>query len=447
MDLMKNTEGMSIRVINQCFLLALFFVSTSTALTSVFVWLTYLTFPVALYSSKELREGLRLRPAVLAFALFILFILGTSWSIAPTNEAGDGVGKYIKLLLIPIGIALAWRDKTLTRRGIIYFMAGAAVLAFSSYLARFGLIPNSIGIKRPVDPTNAVVFKNHITTGIILGFAAVASFAYYAYAMTMRTRLFSLALGVFFAIPIIFLTQGRTGYVVLLVGLLTLSLLRFHANLKMLLTSILTAAVLFVGFYIVSDNFKARADHLVLEFKNPTTLEFKNPSDEEGSEQNSSGIRLLFYRSGLKLILEHPFLGSGTGSFQEGFSPIAKMIWPENHPFHSHRHQPHSELILIGVQLGAAGLILYLALMASLTFAGHGKPYYAADFLSLLCVVFFTSAIFNSLLWDVTEGHWFTLLAGCLYAQVRRGGAIQGESGGGKVAITEASMMNTETTS
>ncbi|WP_158590468.1 O-antigen ligase family protein [Noviherbaspirillum cavernae] len=397
------------------FVLALFFVSTSTALTNVFVWLAYLSFPFALYADRELRDGLRLRPSLLALALFGLFILGTLWTIAPANEVRGGIGKYLKLLLIPLGMALAWRDDKLTKRAMIAFMAGAAILAVSSYLARLGLVPGSIGIKRVPDPHNAVVFKNHITTGVLLGFAAVACFAYYHYAATTRTRILSIVGGLFFAFPIIFLTQGRTGYIVLFVGLMVLSLARFHARPKMLVISIMTVLMLFAGTYFMSNNVKSRVQRLVSEMEN-------HSGSPAGSEVfSSSGIRLAFYRGGLRLIAENPLLGSGTGSFQEAFSPIAKTVWPVGSEMQSRRHQPHSEIILIGVQLGAAGLVLYALLMASLAFGGRKNASYAADCVLILCGVFFISAMFNSLLWDVTEGHWFALLAGCLYAQARRG--------------------------
>jgi O-antigen ligase len=401
------------RLARQFLLLALFFVPFSTALMNVFVAFTYIAFLFALVANRELRQGTKRVPSMLALGLFILLLIGSAWSIAPEKEILQAIGKYAKLLLIPIGLALAWRDATLPRRALVWFLAGAAVLALSSYLVWLNLMPSSsrewwrIG-----DATNAVAFKNHITMGVILGFSTLVCLNYCFYAASVRAKLSAIGAAIFFAFPIIFLTQGRTGYVVLFVGLLALCALRFRANWKMLVASMLAAVVLFAGFYSVSDNFKTRTDHLVAEIKNYSSSQ----------ELNSSGIRLSFYRAGLQLLAEHPVLGNGTGSFPEGFAPTAAKLWPPGHPFHLARHQPHSELVLFGVQLGAVGLIVYLSLLVSLAGAVRKNRSCETDNLLLMCVIFGTAAIFNSLLWDTTEGHWFTLLAGCLYAQVRKPG-------------------------
>ena len=408
---MTNFGNASERLARQLLLLALFAVPFSTALTNVFVVLTYLIFLLALATNRELKNGLKLTPSLLAIGLFGLFLAGVTWSIAPQKESLHALGKYTKLFLIPIGLALAWRDDTLPRRAIVWSLAGAGVLALSSYLVWLNLMPaSSHGWWRIGNASNAIAFKNHITMGVILGFSGLICLNYYFYAQSTRAQILSIGTSVFFAFPIIFLTLGRTGYVVLFVGLITLCILRFRTNWKWLVASLLAATTLFAGFYSASDNFKQRTDHLVTEIKNYSSSQ----------ELNSSGVRLSFYRAGVQLIIENPVLGLGTGSFSEGFAPTAMKLWPVDHPFHLARHQPHSEVVLMGVQLGIVGLLLYFSLLVSLAAAARKSASYETDNLLLLCVIFGTAAIFNSLLWDTTEGHWFTLLAGCLYAQIKK---------------------------
>lgn len=421
---MTNFGNASESLARQLLLLALFVVSFSTALTNVFVALTYLVFLLALATNRELRNGLKLAPSILAIGLFGLFLAGVTWSIAPQKEIVQALGKYMKLFLIPIGIALAWRDDTLPRRAIVWSLAGAAVLALSSYLVWLNLMPASrhdwwhIG-----DASNAFAFKNHITMGVILGFSALICLNYYFYALSTRGRLLSIGAGVYFVFPVIFLTQGRTGYVVFFVGLLTLCILRFRSNWKMLVVSMLTATMMFVAFYSVSDNFRQRTGHLIAEIKDYSSSDQMHLSGtrfSDSGEVNSSGIRLGFYKAGLQMIAQHPIFGLGTGSFAEGFVLTAKKLWPGNSPEFAMRHQPHSEVILIGVQLGVVGWIMYFSLLGSLLGGARKSRSWEAASLSILVVIFGTAAIFNSLLWDVTEGHWFVLLAGCLYAQVRK---------------------------
>jgi O-antigen ligase len=395
-------------------LLAIFSVPFSIALTNIFVVLAFVAFLPVLLSDRRTLEALKSLPSVLAIGLFALILLSSLWSIAPQAEVVQAIRKYSKLLLIPIGLALARSDNALPRRAIVWFIAGTAVLALSSYLVWLDLMPASrLGWWDTGGFKNAVAFKNHITIGILLGFSTLICLSYYFYASSVRQRLAAICSGIFFAFPIIFLTQGRTGYVVLFVGLVTLCILHFRANWKILSVSLIATAVMFAGFFSMSDNFKLRTTHLISEFEN-----YSN-----SKEMNSSGIRISYYRAGLLLMAEHPVFGLGAGSFSEGFSPTAKKLWPGNDPHSGVRHQPHSEVILIGVQLGVIGLIMYFSLLASLMAAARKSNSYEADTLLLLCVVFGTGAIFNSLLWDATEGHWFALLAGCLYAHVRQSSA------------------------
>lgn len=417
----KNTALRSARIF---FLLSIFVVPFSTALTNFFVIFTCLTFLLAVCSDRKLLDTAKFAPSILALGLFVLFLLGSVWSIAPQKEILQALGKYMKLFLIPIGLALAWHDDTLPRRAIVWFLVGAAVLALSSYLVWRNMMPaSSYNWWRIGDINNATAFKNHITMGIILGFSSLICWNYFFYTSSLSSRLLSIGSGVYFAFPVIFLTQGRTGYVVLFVGVVTLCVLRFRSIWKMLVVSILTATTMFVGFYSVSDNFKQRTSHLISEIKDYSSsnqMHLSGTRFSDSGEVNSSGIRLSFYKAGLQIIAQNPIFGLGTGSFSEGFAPTAKKLWPQNSPEFSTRHQPHSEMILIGVQLGSAGLIIYMSLLGSLIGVTRKSNSWEASSLSILVVIFGMAAIFNSLLWDVTEGHWFVLLSGCLYAQARR---------------------------
>src|SRR3982074_62008 len=102
---MINFNNVTERAVQQFFLLALFFVPFSTALMNVFVAVTYLACLLALSLNgqlrKSLRESIKFIPSILAILLFVLFLLGITWSIAPPDEIKNAVGKYSKLFLIP----------------------------------------------------------------------------------------------------------------------------------------------------------------------------------------------------------------------------------------------------------------------------------------------------------------------------------------------------------
>lgn len=385
------------------FLLALFSVSFATALTNLFAVLTCAGFVLSLSGSPALRRVLRSPPALLALALLALFIVGASWSIAPRADIVQALKKYAKLLILPIGIALSWRDPTLPARALRWFLAGAGVLAASCYLVWVGHMPtSSLGWWRVGDAKDSFAFKNHITIGILLGFAALDCFLKATYSAGARKRMLAIAAGIFFSIPIVFLNQGRTGYVALFVGLSTLFLLRARLTPLRTLFGLGAIVLLFVGFYATSPNFKSRTDDLIREVQT-----------QDGRTPN--GLRMSFFQVGFQVIADNPVLGLGTGSFAEAYAPTAKKVWPEGSELAVARHQPHSEFVLVAVQLGLLGALVYFAMLGTLGAAALAGRSYETDSLALLWTIYVVTSSFNSLLWDPTEAYWFLMLAGCLY--------------------------------
>jgi O-antigen ligase len=393
-------------------LLSLFFVSFSTALLNVFAGLLLIAFVLAALANPSLLKPLKLSPAVLALILYGMLILAWSWSVAPQDEVFQAISKYRKLLFLPIALALVWYDGRLARKGFIAFMAGAAFLTIGCYLVWLNWLPaDKYNWWKAGTPSNAFAFKSYITIGILLGFAAGACWAYYIYAPTFRTRLLSILGGILFAFPVLFLMVGRTGYVVVLCVCVGLVVLRFRTNWKMLIGGLLVICAMFAVIYNVSDKVKARAENMIHEVHDY----------ENTNELNSSGTRLTFYVAGIEMFRKHPFFGTGTASFAENFVPTAhRLAPPDYHEFYNVRAQPHSEVVLMAVQLGIVGIVLYFALLATLGLVFLKQRTYQADLLFLLCISFAVPACFNSLMWDITEGYWFVLLAGCLYAAARR---------------------------
>ena len=152
---------------------------------------------------------------------------------------------------------------------------------------------------------------------------------------------------------------------------------------------------------------KSRTDDLVTE------LRTERP-------RSPNGLRLSFMRASLGVVASHPLLGLGTGSFAQAYAPIALADWPAGSGMALARHQPHSEFLLVAVQLGLLGMLVYFSMLASLGSAALRQRSIEADSLALLWVIYVVTSAFNSLLWDTTEAHWFLLLAGCLYVGALR---------------------------
>ncbi|MDQ1829517.1 O-antigen ligase family protein [Massilia scottii] len=394
------------RAVQYLLLLTLFCVPFSTWLTNVFAGLCVLCFAGALATSAPLRAAVRTPPALLALGLLALLAIGASWSIGPQADIVSALKKYARLLVLPIAVATSMRDRAMPARALAAFLGGATVLATSNYLVWHDLMPTSrLGWWRIGDAKDAFSFKNHITIGILLSFATVVSMLGATYVQGARARVACLVAGVLFSVPIIFLNQGRTGYVTLFVGMVVLFLLRVRFTVLRTIFGVGAIVLLFVGFYASSNNFKARTDDLITEVR----------TDQKRSP---NGLRMSYLRAGTGIIVAHPLAGLGTGSFAEVYAPTARQDWPEDKLAET-RHQPHSEFLLIGAQLGLPGLLLYFAMLGSLLRPALAVRSFHADALVLLWAIYVVSSSFNSLLWDVTEAYWFLLLAGSLYASAR----------------------------
>lgn len=389
------------RTVQYCLLLALFAVPFATALMNLFAALALLGALAGLAASPPTRRALRLTPSILALLLLAAFVAGAAWTIAPQPDLVSALKKYAKLLILPVAVGLAWRDRSLAGRAVRWYAAGSLVLAAACYLVWFDLMPES-DWWRVGDQADSFAFKNHITIGILLSFSATGSFLYASYAHTWRARLAWVAGGAFCTVPVIFLSQGRTGYLSLLLGLLVVFPLRVRLSARNVLAGLAAIALLFGAFYATSSNIQLRAGELVDEISNH-------------KQHSPNGLRASFMLTGIELFKAHPVAGNGTGSFAEGYAPEARRVWGPGSHFGEARHQPHSEVMNVAVQLGLAGLALYIALLASLLRPALRLRTRQTDLLVLLWVIYTFCSIFNSLLWDPTEAFWFLILAGCLY--------------------------------
>jgi O-antigen ligase len=401
------------RVASQLVLLALFSVAFSTALTNVFVGLGYIVFAGAVATSRPLRDVLRqprlMAPGLLALALLALYLLGSTWSIAPRADLLTALKKYSRLLILPMVVALAWRDTRMPGRALAYCLAGIGVLVLSIYLTSVGMMPqSSLGWWRvSADTRDAFVFRNHIAIGILLSFASSAALLLASHAHAWRRRAPALAGALLTALPIMFLSQGRTGYLLLLLGWMTVFLLRVRLTPLRVVAAALALALLGAGVYASSPNVKSRTDDMVNEIQHDKV-------------QSPNGLRVSFIEEGLRMFAAHPIIGLGTGAFARAYEPVALRNWPPGSEMAVSRHQPHSEFVLAAVQLGVIGLAAYFAMLGSLARATFGARTLERDVLALLLAIYVVASSFNSLLWDTTEAHWFLLLSGCLYVAVRR---------------------------
>jgi O-antigen ligase len=337
-------------------------------------------------------RALRHHPATLAvLPLVVALLLAAFYSSAPWKEVMDSLGKYRGLFFL-LPFILLFSDPQSRRWGYRAFLLAMLITLLLSYAMAVLCLPLGKG-----EPENPFVFKNHITQGILLALAAYlwalqALRGHYRIWQIWHASLALLALG-----NVLFMTQGRSGYLVA-AGLLLLFL--FQAlRWRGLLLGILAVAALSAGGYHFSDTLRERVGATQVEIV----------AWQAGNLETSTAKRLEFLKNTAALFAQHPWLGTGTGSFSHEYKQLSGMSSA------ALTVNPHNEYLMMGVQLGLPGILLLLWMLAVLWRASYRLGEYSAPAQGLLLALAL-GGLFNSLLMDFTESHAFAYLAGLFYA-------------------------------
>jgi O-antigen ligase len=131
---------------------------------------------------------------------------------------------------------------------------------------------------------------------------------------------------------------------------------------------------------------------------------------EQGITEGSTAMRYEFVKNSLILITQHPWIGSGTGSFDQEYQ---QLIADQNMRL---TRNPHSEYLMIAVQWGLIGLSLFLYLLYRLWQLSDLLPNANRWMAQGLVITMIAGCLVNSLWLDTTEGHLFAYLIGLFYS-------------------------------
>jgi len=322
--------------------------------------------------------------------LFGFFIVGLSYSSVSYTDAFSMLLKYIELIFILLLTAFLSTERYRYWAWNAFIISSVLILIIS-YLMDVGVLSlNNLG-----DPT----YKSRITHSIFISFFGFFC-AHKAYDGKAYQKLYWLMF-IACAYNLFFIVQGRTGQLIAVSLVLLFALQRFTKRglvLTVLIVGILM--VLFLNFSDKATRFNEGVVNLQSDLK---------PGPEQS--QTSMGQRYMFWRYTLQLIAEKPLLGHGTGSFAKEYERIAsnETMMAKN---------PHNEFLMVSVQLGAVGLLIYLGFLASQYYLSKKLPNqekYVAQGLLLTLII---TSLFNTPIMDHTEGYWFTMMIALCYSSL-----------------------------
>lgn len=366
--------------------------SAEAITVSIFAVLALLTLDLSRLRAVILRPA-----ALIPVLLFLLLLIGVSWSTETPGVAIRWVGPYAKLLLIPLLIASAFTPKQVLQIGF-GFLAACLILLVLSWAS----------ILWPSGPwgwfkTVGVPVKDNAVQS---GCFALCAFGLAFAALKMRDRLGSrtaLAMGMLalaFSVNIFFISVSKTG-LLMVAALLALFIIHSGGWRRMLLLTFPSLLVIAIAIWL-SAPAQRRLEGFVADMRAAKTSD----------ESISTASRLDFWSKGLKFVQQSPVYGHGTGSIRPLYQSLEATM-PS--PYGEATADPHNQFLAVALQVGLLGGFLLLAMWFV-----HLAMFIGRDFASVMgqAVVLqnILGSLFNSHLSTVTQGMLYCLAVGLLGA-------------------------------
>lgn len=377
----------------------------STSLVAIFV-VAFLLCLIPAFDLKLFVQSLK-RPAGLApIALFALAVIGTLWASDISWVARvQGLGPVVKLLLVPAFIYQFQRSG----RGLwvaVAFLASCTIVLLVSWI--MSIDPNLVIESGKVA---GVPVKNPISQSqefVLCAFGALGAAVIFFKSRNKKLSVLMVILAAAFLTNIIFVATSRTILVCIPVLLAIFARVYLQRRAAAILLVVALAAI--AGAWSTSSYLRWRASALYTEYQ----------QYQETNAVTSTGQRLEFWRKSIRFIENAPLFGHGTGTIKYLFE---KDAIGQTGASADVVNNPHNQTLNVAVQWGLLGVIALYAMWIAHLMLFAAKPGLAA-WIGLAAVVEnIVSSLFNSHLFDFTEGWLYVLAVGVAGGIVLRGGA------------------------
>ncbi len=337
--------------------------------------------------------------SVMALFLFGLLALGLFASDQPIRESVNILLKYSDLLFIPL-FAYYFREQKYRQRALYAFGISMGVILTLSYFLKTGVI-GPTGLLRGSEQS-PVVFKFRVTHNYFMAFGAF-TFTWLALNAPKKSVMRAVFGGaaILACANVVFMVAGVTGYITLaaLAAWAMASLLPRRLALGGLVATTMGIIVLLNVPSTISNRVESLG------------REFNAWSPGVAQRDSSAGLRLEFWDNTLKVIVDNPILGVGTGAFASAYAE--KVLGTDMVP----ATNPHNEYLMITAQIGLLGLVTMITLLVS---QWRAAPLLASpmerNLARGLVLAMSVGCIFNSFLLDHAEGLFYAWLSGLLFA-------------------------------
>lgn len=336
------------------------------------------------------------KPLFILIALFCLWDLGANLlggnSLIDSLQALRRVRKFFFVLLLwPLFASPRVARHALLSLGATVCLLAAANLVWTLVLHHPGMMtsfmPNMYG---------------QILVGMVLLLAHGAIEGRY------RPWLLS-ALALLLVASLFWVSNRRTGYVLLAVGSLCLFFLLWQRQsgrrqLILLISGIVLLSLLLL-LASLSPKVQVRVALIFSEYQ-----QFFLMSPQQRSQlETSVGLRLQYYVSSWSIVQDHFWTGTGSLNFKQLFWEVNRDMGATNPQVFA--PNPHNEYLYMWTTKGLIGLLLYLGIFVqACRLAARRSEAWQRHGLWIFVCLFLTSILFNSMSIDMVEGHFMMLV-------------------------------------
>lgn len=368
----------------------------STALISISELFITIVWSVLIFFTGDIKNNLRfsfsLPFVIIGLTLFTWLTLQIFHSNSTLQESLEHLGKYRELLLLPLLLFFLRKSSKASYRLYYTFLFLMAFTVLHSWGQFFGIFTETLIGEQPHTST-----LGRIAGAIMLAFSCFAYLeeALNAYRKTSKTWFIWGILFLMASIALLFFFEGRTGLVIYLTlaGLLGW---RFLGTKGMLLNVFILITLLSIAFFF-NTGINQRLNESIMELSQLGQADFSQ----------FVGYRSELYSKTWVLLPQALPLGAGTGSFSIDMT-VAHA------PLKVTFENPHNEYLLILYENGIIGLLL-LVLFFIYTWLYTNKCSEKQKWLiRYLIITLVIGCLFNSLLLDNKEAHFYMLLLATL---------------------------------
>jgi O-antigen ligase len=319
----------------------------------------------------------------------ISLILGMVWTSADFTEALSFFWKMRAYYIIPI-LLIIFSLKSTRNYTLLGFGVMSLVTVMISVLSAMFDYPVFKGIRG-----DWFIFKTHTYHNfyIALTVAGLISIML-TQPMSMVKKAVLAGFGILAGFDILFLVTGRTGQIAFL-SMIALVLLMWNWRRGLALLALMTLLLVFV-LPRYSASFDDGVSSALADLK----------AYSEGNANTPVGMRLAWHEGSMKLIMESPLLGHGTGSFKNEYQKLSST---QTHAVSS--ENPHNDYLWLSVELGIPGGLLLLGILFAAIWQGRDLQAPWKWTLYALLLGMGISTLANSFFTDNTTGLAFVVLS------------------------------------